>query len=241
MDRLAIRFRVVAPDLYGYGQSPPWSNGRSLTLADEIRLLEPAFRAAGDRFHLVGHSYGGAIALLAALARPERILSLSLFEPVLFSVLFSQDPAQPGAREIAAVSEDTTLAVERNDLDGAAERFVDYWMGKGAWANTPEKRRPSIASGMRKVKAEWGALCDEPTSVDELSRLSVPTLFMVGTESPASTRGIAGILTGALPQVTRIDFDGVGHMAPVTHADRINAVIDDYIGGITPGQSAPRA
>src|SRR5215831_7960985 len=105
MERLADRFRVISVDLYGYGQSPPWPEGRALSLADEVRLLEPVLRDAGNRFHLIGHSYGGAIALRAALDRPERLLSLSLFEPVLFSLLAEEDPDQPAAREIALIAE----------------------------------------------------------------------------------------------------------------------------------------
>lgn len=96
MDRLANRFRVFAVDLYGYGQSPPWPDDHELSLADEVRLLEPVFRAAGER---------------------------------------SRDPEQPAAREIASVRDDTDATVDRGDLAQSAERFVDYWMGAGAWAN----------------------------------------------------------------------------------------------------------
>ena len=52
MDRLANRFHVFAVDLYGYNQSPAWPDDKKLTLADEVRLLEPVFRSAGDRVHL---------------------------------------------------------------------------------------------------------------------------------------------------------------------------------------------
>jgi pimeloyl-ACP methyl ester carboxylesterase len=216
-------------DLYGYGQSPPWSSDRDLSLTDEVRLIEPILADAADRFHLVGHSYGAAVALLAALARPGRILSLSLFEPVLFSLLFADDPEQPGAREIASVRDDTTAAVNRGDLSAAASRFVDYWMGEGAWGSTPEKRRPTIEAGMHKVKAEWGALFDEPTPLAELSNLSMNTLLLSGSVSPASTRRIARLVASALPRVEVTEIEGVGHMAPVTHAPVVNALIEDHV------------
>src|SRR5512144_3434751 len=76
MDRLAGRFRTLAVDLYGSGRSPRWPDDRPLSLADEVALLEPVLAAAGDGFHLVGHSYGGAVALTAALAEPGRLRPL---------------------------------------------------------------------------------------------------------------------------------------------------------------------
>jgi pimeloyl-ACP methyl ester carboxylesterase len=229
MDRLANRFRVLAVDLYGYGQSPAWPDDRKLTLADEARLLEPTFRAAGDRFHLIGHSYGGAIALRAALDNPGRLLSLVLFEPVLFAALMQEDPEQPAAREAASVRDDTIAAVDRGELDQSGERFVDYWMGAGAWAKTPDKRRSVVAGTMRKVKHEWHALFTEPTPLEAFSRLAVQTLFLVGTDSPASTRGIARLLTARLPNLTVVELAGVGHMAPVTHPEKVNAEIETYL------------
>jgi pimeloyl-ACP methyl ester carboxylesterase len=95
--------QVLFPDLYGSGNSPPWPAGRELTLADEVALLEPVFEAAGESFHLVGHSYGGAVAVRAALTHPGRFLSLVLIEPVLFGLLLAEDPGQPAAREIIAL------------------------------------------------------------------------------------------------------------------------------------------
>jgi pimeloyl-ACP methyl ester carboxylesterase len=229
MDRLAPRFRVLAADLYGYSQSPAWPDDRKLTLADEVRLLEPVFRTAGERFHLVGHSYGAAIALRAALDDPGRLLSLVLYEPVLFAALMQDDPEQPAAREAASVRDDTIAAVDRGELDASGERFVDYWMGTGAWASTPEKRRATLAGTMRKVKHEWHALFTEPTPIDAFKRLEIPTLFLVGTESPASTRRIAKLLTARLPNLTVVELPGIGHMGPVTHPDRVNPEIERYL------------
>jgi pimeloyl-ACP methyl ester carboxylesterase len=229
MDRLAPRFHVLAADLYGYSQSPAWPDDRKLMLADEVRLLEPVFRSAGERFHLVGHSYGAAIALRAALDDPGRLRSLVLYEPVLFAALIQDDPESPAAREAASVRDDTIALVDRGELDPSGERFVDYWMGTGAWASTPEKRRAVLAGTMRKVKHEWHALFTEPTPLDAFKRLEVPTLFLVGAESPASTRRIAALLTARLPNLTVVELPGIGHMGPVTHPDRVNPEIEGYL------------
>ena len=236
MDRLAGRFRTLAVDLYGSGKSPVWPGRRPLTLADEGALLAPVFAEAGERCHLVGHSYGGAVALAVALAEPGRVDSLVLFEPVLFSVLIAEDPTQPAAREITAVRDETIAALECGNAKASGARFVDYWMGAGTWASTPEPRREALATAMKTVKAEWDAVFREPTPLSAFAALDVPVLVITGSDSPASSRGVARLLTKTLPRVTAIEMEGVGHMGPVTHPDRVNALIERYLidGPTTP-------
>src|SRR5262249_55410993 len=154
MERLGGRFRTLAVDLYGSGKSPRWPDERPLSLADEVSQLAPILESAGERVHLIGHSYGGAVALKTALRHPERIRSVILFEPVLFSLLFAEDPARPAAREITAVRDETIAAVARGAGSASGERFVDYWMGAGAWAGIPEPRQDPVAAAMSGVAGQ---------------------------------------------------------------------------------------
>jgi len=234
MERLAPRFRVLAVDLYGSGKTPAWPGDRPMQLDDQVALLDAVFRAAGDRFHLVGHSFGGAIALKAALADPGRVLSLVLYEPVLFSVLMADAPESDAAREILAVRDDTIRLIDQGDLDASAARFIDYWMGEGAWTATPENRKPVIAAAMRAVKPEWHAAFSEPTPLHAFAAIDVPTLFLTGTESKASARAVARLLTAVLPWVRPEDLEGVGHMAPVTHPERVGALIERFLEAARP-------
>jgi pimeloyl-ACP methyl ester carboxylesterase len=227
--RLTGRYRVFTPDLYGAGDSPPWPHERELSLADEVTLLEPVFEAAGESFHLVGHSYGGAVALRAALANPGRIRSLVLVEPVMFGLLLAEDPDQPAAREIVTVRDDTSAVGEGGVLKCAAERFADYWMGPGAWADMPSPRQGAFAQAMHAVRNEWSALFAEATPLSAYASLHLPTLYLVGCKSPASAREVARLLTKTLPDVTTLELEGAGHMAPITHPATVNAVIESHI------------
>ena len=141
--------------------------------------------AAGQRFSLIGHSYGGAVALKAALRYRERLRCLIVYEPVLVSVLVTHTPDHPAAAEIMALRDDTIRAVEQDDLAMAAERFVDYWLRAGTWATLPQARRTSTMQSMRKVAAEWHAASNEPTPLAEFASLDTPTLYLTGAPSPA--------------------------------------------------------
>ncbi len=201
-------------------------------------LLKPVFQAAGDRFHLVGHSFGGAVALKAAFANRSRLISLVLYEPVPFSVLVADAPESDATREILAVRDDTIRLVDQGDLNASAARFIDYWMGEGTWAATPENRRPGLTAAMRAVKPEWHAAFSEMTPLHAFAAIDVPTLFLTGTKSKESARAVAQLLTAVLPQVRVEEIEGVGHMAPVTHPERVNSLIEQFLEAAQPPLAA---
>jgi pimeloyl-ACP methyl ester carboxylesterase len=82
---------------------------------------------------------------------------------------------------------------------------------------------------MRGIRYWAHALFNEPTPLAAWQSLDVPVLYMVGAGSPASSRGVFDLLKGVLPRVKVVAFDGLGHMGPVTHPDRVNAVIEEYL------------
>src|SRR4051794_6093385 len=91
-DRLSGRFHVLAPDSLGAGKSGDWPDAGRVTLRDEAAFLEPVFWRGGDPLVLVAHSYGAAVALVAAVSRPERIRAIALYEPTLFALVDSESP-----------------------------------------------------------------------------------------------------------------------------------------------------
>ena len=173
------------------------------------------FEAAGGPFHLVGHSYGGAVAVRAALTYPGCFRSLVLIEPVLFGLLIAEDPHQPAAREVVALCQHTRAAVEVGALDSAARRFIDYWMGTGTWAGMPPQQRATVAQAMPGVRSQWTAIFAETTPLPAYSLLDLPILYLVGSKSPPSTRAVTRLLSQALPNVTLTRTEGRGpHGAP---------------------------
>jgi len=228
MDELSDRYHVVAMDLYGYGKSPGWPGVRELLLDDEIALMTPILENTG-RFHLIGHSYGGLIALKLALDDPARIASLTLYEPTCFFLLFVNDSNDRAGREILAIRDETSRLVDIGDLDLAAKRFLDYWMGPDIWRETPETSRLSIAKRMKKVRFEWATGFDRPLSSAMISALPMPVLLLTGEQSTAAARGVVRVLHSLLPQAKVVELPGLGHMGPVTHPEKVNVAIVAFL------------
>jgi pimeloyl-ACP methyl ester carboxylesterase len=229
MDSLAPRFHVLAADSFGAGRSPAWPSDRQLSLRDEVELLEPVFARAGEPFTLVAHSYGAAVALIAAVSKPRRIQALALYEPTLFGLLDAESPLPNEADGIRDTVASAAAALEASDPAGAAEYFIDFWMGSGAWARTPASRKGPIAAAIVNVQGWARALFNEPTPLAAFSKLNVPVLYMMGSESPSSSRGVGRLLKRTLPRVQVVEFNGVGHMGPVTHPGLVNDAISRFL------------
>jgi len=229
MERLAPRFHVLAPDSYGSGKTAEWHSDRVISLRDEVRLIEPVLRDAGAQMTLIGHSYGGAVALIAALKNPGRVRALALYEPTLFALVEQESRSPNDVDGIRNAADAAISLVEAGDPVGASRRFIDFWMGGGSFERMPERNRAAIAEAVRNVQGWKDALFDEPTPADAFRALDVPVLLLVGTRSPLSSRAVARRLAARLPQVEALELDGLGHMAPVTHPDVVNARIARFL------------
>lgn len=229
MDLLSPKFRVLAPDSYGSGKSPEWSSDRVIRLRDEVALLEPVFARAGSPFALVGHSYGAAVALIAALANPGRVRAMALYEPTLFALIDAEGPPPNEADGIRNAVADAGAALDAGNRDAAAERFIDYWMGTGSWQQTPENRKPPVASSVANIRRWAHALFTEPTPLTAFRSLDIPVLYMVGKRSTPSAHGVARLLAGALPRVERVELAELGHMGPITHPEPVNEAIARFL------------
>jgi pimeloyl-ACP methyl ester carboxylesterase len=229
MERLSPHFLVLAPDLLGAGRSAPWPVVAGARMQLELEALAPLIEGAGPRFHLVGHSYGGALALRIASTWPERVASAVLFEPTLFPLLNQPRPGDPAAIGIAAAATAAMAAVDCGELHAAAEVFIDYWMGPGSWAAMPEARRGPVAESMTPFRQWVDAIFAEPWSLAELSTLHLPVLLLGGAASPASAADLLPLLARTLPRVTLQVLPGLGHMAPVTDPDTVNPLIARFL------------
>jgi pimeloyl-ACP methyl ester carboxylesterase len=233
VERLAGRFHVIAPDLCGYGASAGWSGRGAFRLADEAAGLAPLLARFETPVHLVGHSYGGAVALHLARTRPERIASLAVYEPVAFHLLREGDAHDTAAlREIAAVAAAVVRALASGDYAAGAAHFMDYWSGPGTWAGQPAARQDALAARVAKVALDFEAAMHEAALPSDFARLAVPALLLQGDRSPAPPRRIAQRLARAMPGAAHRIVHGAGHMGPLTHRDEVNEQIVAFLSAL---------
>lgn len=230
-------FRVYPVDLHGHGRQPAWRCDSPFTLTDEAALVEPFLAEAGSA-HIVGHSYGAAVALKLATLYPYRVRSLVAYEPVMFRWLIDEAPRDRPVQEIVAVADSIRDRLAKGDEYSAARRFIDFWSGAGAWESLPGGKRESIATRIRAVLHHFDALFREPLQRAHLASLGIPMLFLTGAQTVDVTRRIGRLLRDALPHAHHETLHGMGHMGPITHAAEVNRQIVEFLHTHALGTSA---
>jgi len=215
IDVLKARFRVIAPDLIGYGRTDPWPAGHEFTPAEEVRLLEPLVRHQPGGVHVVAHSYGGVVALHLGLACGAAIRSLTLIEPVAFFVLRALGEREALA-EAEAVGNTYTARMAAGETEAALRGFIDYWRGDGAWDAMEEPLRAQIRRSAGKIVLDFQVTLADP-GMAALRTLRLPVRLLSGDRSRLPTRRIAALLAEELPNASLQVVAGANHLLPITH------------------------
>jgi pimeloyl-ACP methyl ester carboxylesterase len=230
-DALAASHRVVAPDFLGSGDNPPWPDDQPFDVTQDVDMIGRLLEGLGEPAHLVGHSYGGLVALTVARRAPARVRSLTVYDPVAFGVLRAAEDAE-GLRDLARAEGSPLFTdAERGGDDGWFEVFVDYWNGAGAWRALAPAARESFLRVGRKVFHEVCSLMKDRTPASAYAVVDASALLLGGEQSPAAARRVVALLAEALPRARAQTVAGAGHMGPLTHAAIVNEMIAGHITG----------
>jgi pimeloyl-ACP methyl ester carboxylesterase len=222
-------FYPIPLNLWGHGNQGGWHGDGPLDLAKEAEAIGRAC-PDGARFHLIGHSYGGGVALKFALSRPERLLSLTLIEPSCFHVLRTAEKSETHLLdEIRTVAQAVNHGVISGDYAGSMQTFIDYWNGAGSWQKLSGERKAQYAHLAIHVAHHFRSLIEETTPLAAYAGIDLPTLILCGTRSPAPARAITRLLAQAMPRARHRTIGNAGHMSPITHPDEVNPLILEHL------------
>lgn len=227
-EKLADEVTARVMDLPGHGESPDWDP--SVGYGDQA--LEMAVQCFDGPAHVVGHSFGGYLALRLAVERPDLVQSLSLIDPVFIAA------GQRGNPELFAehleLAGPAFIALQSGDMDTAARHFMEYW---GTGGNL-DALRPSVlaycAARMPLVTATQAPLLEDNAHLlSRLDEVDVPVLILEGSESPSIMSAICDELEADLPQSFRVLLQGAGHMAPLSNPDEVAGMIGAFIASLS--------
>ncbi len=218
--------RAVAVDLTGHGASAAWPEPTPFSFVTDVEAIAALLEAHGPA-HVVGHSYGALIGLLAALATPRSIRSVVLFDPVAFGALDPVVDADALAGLSGAIARWGPSAAEREQW---LRTFVDYWGGDGAWSALREEARTEFRRVGWVVSEGVRTLMEDKTPASTYRAIRFPARFLTGEMSPLAARRVAQRLGESIPGASVITIPGAGHMAPLAQADLVNGKILEVLG-----------
>lgn len=221
---LRDRFRVLAVDLPGYGGSdgvPDAPVGRAALMGAAVaRLVE----SCGAAVRLAGHSYGGVVAIQAALqAKAGTVGRLALFEPVFFRALHltgdkaALDPAVAHFEDYAG----RALAAE----PGVVRLMIDYWFGSGAFARMPGPVRSYLDANAARNALDVRSSFNDVATETQLRRLVAPVVVATGDKSPDVVRAIGRGLMKLVPDGRMESLSGANHGMLDSHPEAVARLI----------------
>jgi pimeloyl-ACP methyl ester carboxylesterase len=229
-EELAGRHQVITPDISGYGDNAgPFV--LPTTLAEEVDLLSNRLAEAIGPIHLVGHSYGGALAFKIATDSPlaSRVRSLTLIEPVLPTILMENGPDRRLYEHFVRLAH----AVYQDLWNGlsweAVEKFLAFWRGSGPAEQLSSNALVRLIKYAEKLAFDFAAILAEQNVTTAAAAIRVPTLLLSGGLSPYLTQRVVGRLASTIAGADTKHLPSAGHMLPISHAAAVNPYIARHI------------
>lgn len=212
------RFLAYTQRLHGTGQWPtdkPFS--QEVFAEDLVAILgtldEPA--------HVVAWSSSGGTAMRAAIAAPDLVRSVVIFEPE-FSSLIEDDP--DGAVAVEAFNAgwaDTDAALKTGDAEESMREAIEYVFGlpEGGFETLGADAQAVFLENAGTVAKEWNQPSSPPLTCAMLGGVNAPALIVVGSETLPVFAAGARKGDECLPNAEVVTIEGVGHGGPLQAKD----------------------
>ncbi len=223
---LAQHFTVYAMDRRGHGESGPYRRGHTLEAeyADAAAMIDHI----AEPLYLLGYSAGGPVALGAALLHPGRVRKVVLYEPArLGAGMLPEETRQRLQASLAAQDWDGLVRIALMEVVGGLrdpriQVRADFRRSL-LWQN--------VLHNAAIIPAELESLAAARYDMEGIRGLNIPTLLLVGSQSPTHNRQPAEALLAALPQARLEELPGQSHgamfTAPGLFAENVIAFLEE--------------
>lgn len=227
--RLAESLRVLTYDRRGHSRSErPAGQGSVREDVADLAALIGHFELAPA--WVVGNSFGAAIALRLAAARPELLRGLVGHEPPLFSLLAGHPTAEPMLEPLGRRLGGVVERIASGDHAGGAEEFVEkVALGEGVWAQLPPGSRRTFIENAPTFLDEARDPEQIVFDVESVRGFAKPALLTMGDRSPPVFRPVVERIAAVLPNVEVATFAGAGHIPQSTHPDAWVEMVTGFI------------
>ncbi len=226
---LSGSFNLATYDRRGHSRSerPPGQGSIGQDVDDLAALIEHLF--AGPA-HVIGNSFGAAVALNLAARRPELIRTLVAHEPPLFGLLAGEPTLQPALQAVQQRIAAVVPLLQAGDYEAGARRFVEtIAFGPGAWEQLPQAMRDMFIFNAPTWLDELQEPAWDTLDLGALSAFGAPALLSMGGQSPSFFPAVVERVAAALPHARRHVFPQAGHVPHMSHPTEYVKVVTEFI------------
>jgi non-heme chloroperoxidase len=229
MDDFAARYHVVAYSLRNH-YPDTWTGGPYSYqghIADLVALLHALNLGP---VHLVGHSYGGTIAVMVAKDHPELIRSLVLAERGVASWVANVEEAKPPLAEVFKVAKVVQEHTQKGELDEAVISFMDLINeAGGGFKGLPVAFQTGMLQNSTTLKASFASPPPPTFTCDDASKTGTPTLVVEGELTLKVRRLIDNELVRCMPHVERVLIPRAAHPLEMVNPKDFNAAVLQFL------------
>lgn len=227
------RFRCVTTSLSGYGGTAERRSAADASIAPVAAALEAVIRRTGRPAHLVGHSFGGLVALAVALRRLVPLASLSILEAPAVELLGAVGE-HVHYRAFRQMTDAYLAAFAAGKVDAIAT-MIDFYGGAGSFAAWPSRVRAYALETTTVNVRDWASAFAFQLSPALLASLELPLLVIRGGDSHAAVRRANELLARYCPGAALASIDGAAHFMISSHAREVAALLIEHIGRASVG------
>jgi pimeloyl-ACP methyl ester carboxylesterase len=227
MSRWGGGFRCVTTSLLGYGGTAERRTALDADIAHEAEILEAVIRRTGGPAHLVGHSFGGLVALAVALRNLVPLQSLTIVEAPAVELLRHREEDRH-YQAFKAMTEAYFAAFHAGD-EAAIASMIDFYGGPGTFAAWPERvRRYAVQTTVVNIR-DWASAFGFSPTPDSLAKIDVPTLVLRGGASHPAMQRANELLGRCMGNASVTTISRAAHFMISTHVEEVAWAIAHHV------------